>query len=58
MSPMKLPRRIHTERRTPTPANITLAGENSYHINMRKQISDDVLRHTRLTPALSDSENE
>ena len=30
--------RIHTERRTPTPAKITLAGENSCHTNMRKQI--------------------
>jgi hypothetical protein len=45
--------RIHTERRTPTPAKITLAGENSCQINIREQISDKCmsLRHTRLTPA-------
>ena len=32
--------RIHTERRTPTPAKTTLEGENSCHINVRKRISD------------------
>jgi hypothetical protein len=32
--------RIHTERRTPTPAKITLAGGNACHINMRESISD------------------
>ena len=30
----KLLRRIHTERRRPIPANMTFAGENTYHINM------------------------
>jgi hypothetical protein len=35
--------RIHTERRTPTPAKITLAGENSFHMNMREQISDNCI---------------
>ena len=41
-------RKIHTERRTPTPANTTLAGENTCQINMRVQISDQVrlMRHT------------
>jgi hypothetical protein len=32
--------RIHTERRTPIPANTTVAGENACEINMRAQISD------------------
>ena len=31
---------IHTERRAPIPAKITLAGENTCQINMRAQISD------------------
>jgi hypothetical protein len=42
-------RRIHTERRTPTPANTTLAGENTCQINMSVQIH--VMRHTRPTPS-------
>jgi hypothetical protein len=29
--------RIHTERRMPTPAKITLAGENSCHMHIRKR---------------------
>jgi hypothetical protein len=33
---------LHTERRTPTPANITLAGENTCQMNMRARISDNV----------------
>jgi hypothetical protein len=32
--------RIHTERRTPIPAKITLAGGNTCHTNMRKWIRD------------------
>jgi hypothetical protein len=36
---MTLLRRIHTERRTPNPANITFAGENTCQINMRVQFS-------------------
>jgi hypothetical protein len=28
--------RIHTERSTPTPAKITLAGEKSWDINIRE----------------------
>jgi hypothetical protein len=31
-------RRIQTERRTPIPANMTLAGENTFQKNMRLQI--------------------
>ena len=30
--------KIHTERRTPMPAKITLAGENTYQIKIREQI--------------------
>ena len=30
---------IHTERKTPTPAKMTLAGENTCHVNMREQDS-------------------
>jgi hypothetical protein len=32
--------RILTDRRTPTPAKMTLAGENSCDINMREHVSD------------------
>ena len=32
--------RIHTDKRTPTPVKITLAGEKSCHINMSERISD------------------
>ena len=31
---------IHTERRTPIPAKMTLAGEKSCHTNMREHISE------------------
>ena len=31
---------IHTERKTPIPAKITVAGENACQINIRVQISD------------------
>jgi hypothetical protein len=34
MAHMKLTRRVHTERRIPIPANITLAGENTCKMNM------------------------
>ncbi len=33
---------LHTKRRTPTPANITFAGENICQIDMRAQIRDTV----------------
>ena len=36
----KLSRRIHTERRTPIPANITFAGENTCQANISVYISD------------------
>ena len=43
---------IHTERRTPTPAKITLAGEKSYHINEKTGLKElQVMRHTRPAPA-------
>jgi hypothetical protein len=43
---------IRTERRTPTPAKMTLAGEKSYHTNMRKYLKVlQVVRHTRPIPA-------
>jgi hypothetical protein len=31
---------IHTERRMPIPAKITVTGENAFQMNMRMQISD------------------
>ena len=40
MDRTKVLREIHTERRTPIPANITFAGENSCRIIMGVQISD------------------
>jgi hypothetical protein len=49
---MKLFRKIHTERRTPTPVNITLAGENTCQVNMVSDLRQvHVLKHTRPTPA-------
>ena len=33
-------RRLHTERRTPTPANMTFAGENTCQTDMSIQISE------------------
>src|SRR5216683_2180057 len=36
----KLSRRMRTKRRTPTPAKITFAGENTCQINMREKNSD------------------
>jgi hypothetical protein len=41
MANRKLLRRIHTERRTPIPENITAAGENTCQMNMRVHISDE-----------------
>jgi hypothetical protein len=35
-----LSRRIRTERKTPTPVNITFPGENTCRVNVRRQISD------------------
>ncbi len=40
MDRTKVLRRIHTERRTPIPAKIAFAGENTCKISMRMQISD------------------
>ena len=41
---MEISRRIRTKRRTPTPVNIALAGENTYLIYIRMRISDKGLR--------------
>ena len=40
MDRTKILRRTHTERRTPIPTKIAFAGENTYRISMRVQISD------------------
>jgi hypothetical protein len=40
MDRTKVLRRIHTERRTPIPAKIVFAGENTCGKSMRMQISD------------------
>ena len=53
----KISERMPTERRTPTPANITFAGENTCQINMRQML--DYFhgpRYTRLTLSPSVSE--
>ena len=42
--PSKVNKDIHTERRMPTPAKMTLAGENTCHVNMRERISDKCTR--------------
>jgi hypothetical protein len=39
MARTELLKRLHTERRTPTPAKITLAGGNTCHMNVRVQIT-------------------
>jgi hypothetical protein len=58
----KLLRKIPTERRTPTPANITLAGENTCQVAGEYKSADlkqvYVLRHTRPTPAPRVAERE
>ena len=46
----------HTERSTPTPVNITFAGENTCQMSMRPQVSDELrrvhdLRRTRPIPS-------
>ena len=44
--------RVHTERRMPTPAKMTLAGENSCDMNMRTDLKEErVLKLTRPAPA-------
>ena len=44
--------RIPTERKRPTPAKMTLAGENTWDIYKRANLREvDVLKHTKLTPA-------
>ena len=37
--------RIHTERRTPIPANTTVVGENACRINMKVQITDKCMSY-------------
>jgi hypothetical protein len=40
MAHTNVQRRIRTERRTPTPANIAFAGENAWEMDMKESISD------------------
>ena len=49
--PSKVNKDIHTERRMPTPAKMTLAGENTCHVNMREKIRKVYPEHTRPTLA-------
>jgi hypothetical protein len=46
-------RRIHTERRTPTPAKITFAGENTWKISMRYTSQSSSHPETYQTNALA-----
>jgi hypothetical protein len=51
--------RIQTKRRTPTPAKITFAGENTCQMRLRVQISQIyVLEQTRPTPSPRVAERE
>jgi hypothetical protein len=40
--PSKVNKKIHTERRMPTPAKMTLEGENTCHVNMREDLRQSV----------------
>ena len=51
--------RIHTERRTPIPANTTVAGENVCEINMGEQISDKRMSYqANCSNCLGESKND
>jgi hypothetical protein len=54
MAHTKLLRRIHTERRTPIPENITVAGENACQMSMSVQISDKISPEAYQANARSD----
>jgi hypothetical protein len=56
--PCEVNKDIHTERRIPTPAKMTLAGENTCHVNMRKQISERACRQTYQANARSKNVRE
>jgi hypothetical protein len=51
--PRKCNKDIHTERKTPTPAKMKLAGENTCHVNMREQISKKVYVRMLTRPTLA-----
>ena len=54
MANTKLLRRIRTERRTPIPENITVAGEKACQISMSVRIPDKLIPETYQTNASSE----
>ena len=55
MARTKVQQRIRTERRTPTPAKITFAGENACEMDMKEWISDWYIPETYQADTLSKS---